>query len=660
MPQLRFPTDLKNNKFFSELGDSILSNIYDPKELKEKREGEIIYRTGEDSTAVYLLINGEVRVKYSSNNYVSSKSSSGFFGEKELIDNTRRISSAVAFTRVTYYRLDRSIFKKLILKNSTIYDNVLTYGEINLPEINKDIERKFSVLEKTKPVSFNASPDIGSSRGKDKKEEESSVKTNQFLDQQEQEPEQNNVENYLTPDDLSQQLEEELLEDSSELNSDKLDSVTTVEDNQKPELEKLPEDKTISSSKKDELENTKVKENEKAIEENGINRETVRKIFASIEVIYSSVTITELIEKTVKALKDLTASESGNLILVDEKLSTMKKIFAEDKQYKEELFQLPDGLTGTCALQKKILNFERPTEDSRYLAKIDQPGTARLKRILYFPVINEVGETLAVIQLACENKKYSELDISHLNMLSKQIVSAIERAFRLEDYLNEERKKSNKKLKDLLLYEIRDPINIINSYTDILSEKKLAEEIDEVIRMLQKQANSIEDLTDTLLSSVFAEYKLDLRSLHFNEFIEDVLELLSEYCQARDVTLFKKIGGSALVDVDRSKFYSALLQIIRYSCEDVKKNGKIYLSTELRDDSIIITLQGEGKGSLQSLEGEFKDVLIGKNNNDKIYTGMLLAKEIISSHRGQFEFNSIKGKETSFTITLPISNSSLN
>ena len=195
----------------------------------------------------------------------------------------------------------------------------------------------------------------------------------------------------------------------------------------------------------------------------------IRKIFSSIEKIYNSITVADLIEKTTKALKDLTLSESGNVIIVDEKLSIMKRITTKDKKYNEEVFQLPEGLTGSSALQKKILNFERPTEDSRYNSKIDQPGSARLKRILYFPVINEVGETVAVIQLGNENKKFSDNDIAYINMLSKQIVSAIERAYRLENYLYEERKKSNKRLQDILLNEIKDPITIINNYTEILS-----------------------------------------------------------------------------------------------------------------------------------------------------------------------------------------------
>ena len=111
MLQTKFPHELKKNKLLLGVDEAVINTIFDARELKEKREGEIIYKTGDDSTGIYLLLKGEIRVKYSSNNYVSQKHSNDFFGEKELIENTRRISSAVAFSRVYFYRIEKNLFK---------------------------------------------------------------------------------------------------------------------------------------------------------------------------------------------------------------------------------------------------------------------------------------------------------------------------------------------------------------------------------------------------------------------------------------------------------------------------------------------------------------------------------------------------------------------
>jgi signal transduction histidine kinase len=664
MPQIKIPKEFTQNKLFSGLPNTFPASIFNPKSLITKREGDIIYKTGDESASVYLLLKGEVRVKYSSNNYVSNKKFNDFFGEKEIVDDTRRISSAVAFTNVIYYQMDTGTLKKLITKNQQVKNNITSLGELDLPEISKELPQKFSLVEKVKPISFRASPELGNAWEKENNKEpvKPSVITSNLFEQKISEAGNSNLENFIKPADISRELKEELLDDPAEFKDWQFESNLRAEDNKVKDTDQHLSINSESFDKKSnkKAEDEEKKETPKQTDENGINREIVRRVFACIEVIYNSIGITDLIEKSSKALKELTGSESCELILVDEKFSVLKRINTKEKPYKEEHFQLLDGLTGACALQKKILNFERPTEDSRFNSKLDQPGPARLKRILYFPVISEAGESVAVIQLARENKKFTELDIAYLNMLAKQLLSAIERAYRLDAFLNEERQKANKNTRELLLAEIKDPINIINNYANILSEKKLPEEIDEVIRMLQKQANSIEDITDSVLSSCFLQLKSDLRNIHFNEFIEDILELLSEYCQARGVTLFKKIGTGALVSIDRGKFYSAIYQIIKYSCSDAKQNGKIYLSTDLKDDFIITTIEGEGRGLLANLNAEPSKESPGTEDYLQSFTGLPLAKKIILSHNGQIEFKSIKGKGTTFAISLPISNTSLN
>ena len=138
---------------------------------------------------------------------------------------------------------------------------------------------------------------------------------------------------------------------------------------------------------------------------------------------------------------------------------------------KQEQFPLSEGLTGSCALQKKILNYERPTEDSRFNAKIDQPGSARLKRIVYFPIVSENAETIAVIQFARENKKFTEVDVSNLAMMSKQIETALDRTKSLELLIKEEKQNSGNVLRELITNEIKVPLTIINNYTEIFSRK---------------------------------------------------------------------------------------------------------------------------------------------------------------------------------------------
>jgi signal transduction histidine kinase len=655
MPVYKTIQDIKNNKLFSGIKDSVLTSFFDQKEIKEAREGEIIYKTGDQSNALYLIIKGDIRVKFSSNNYVSNRIFNDFFGEKELIDETRRISSAVAFSKIIYYRLDKAILKNIIAKNPTIESNIKKYGELKLPDVSVDLDRKFGIVNREKPISFKAFSNARNSLTEEKPATITppAVVTQQILPDlasfEEVLPEEEIVIKEKVPNKKAEKLKEELFEDPSDYknwNIEETETPSNVDTTKQKKVNKVP-DQVETYSKSEKVIPTEPVET-------GINREIVRKIFAGIDRIYSSISINDLVKNVKRAVKDLVNAEGVDFVLIDEKLSSIQRIIFDGDKIKQEQFPLSEGLTGSCALQKKILNYERPTEDSRFNAKIDQPGSARLKRIVYFPIVSENAETIAVIQFARENKKFTEVDVSNLAMMSKQIETALDRTKSLELLIKEEKQNSGNVLRELITNEIKVPLTIINNYTEILSEKHLPADADDIIRMLQKQAHSVEDISETLFISLMNELQLSSSNIHFNELIDDILELLSEYCEARDVKLFKKIGESALVNIDRGKFYTAIFQLIKASCDDCRKGGKIYFGTDFKEGSITISIQNEGKGSLTEPQGDIQEYFYSKKALRDDEMKLLLAKKLIHLHSGQMHLECVKGNGSTFQITLPV------
>ena len=658
MPIYRSTRDIKKNKLFSGIKESKLYSFFDQKDLKDAREGEIIYKKGDESNALFLIIKGEVKVKFSANNYVSSKIHNDFFGEKEILDETNRISTALAFTNIIYYRISKTILNNLLSKNPSIEENIKKFGELNIPDAPADLKRKSDIFNRDKPVSFKAFQ-VGNSWEENKKKENEppSVMTQNII------PEIDSIE-----ESIEEEEEENIIIENDFDFDEEPNELIEITDNGieelQPEVEEIADiqqtDTTVTQSTDESAEeknNFEQPEPEKRIPpeiiETGINREVVRKIFFALNKIYSGINITELIKNTRRALKDLINSESADLILIDEKNASMQRTITKDGKAVSEFFQLIDGLTGSCAVLKKTINYDRPTEDSRFNSKIDQPGSASLKRILYFPIINDAGETVAVIQGARENKKFTEDEVSYLTMIGKQLDTAISRTKTLEQLIKEEKLNVSKKLKEVITKEIEVPIEIIDSYTKFLSQKKLPSDTDDIIRMLQKQAASVKEITDSIFKIFSDEATLEKNRIHFNEFIDDVLELLSEYCETRDTKLFKKIGDGALVDIDRSKLYTSIFQIIKACVDDSKKSGKIYFSTELTGDVISITIQNESKGKLSLPEGDVTDYIYNQDKFDLTELGWLIAKKIIVAHTGEVQLESIKGVGSTFKITLP-------
>jgi len=102
--------EIKLNKFFAGVNESVINTLFKPEYFKDMKEGEIIYQSGDDADYLYLLLRGDVKIKFPSRHYISKKIFNDFFGEKELIEKTRRISSAVANSKCLLYLIDKKIF----------------------------------------------------------------------------------------------------------------------------------------------------------------------------------------------------------------------------------------------------------------------------------------------------------------------------------------------------------------------------------------------------------------------------------------------------------------------------------------------------------------------------------------------------------------------
>ncbi|RKY94334.1 MAG: hypothetical protein DRQ13_08380, partial [Ignavibacteriae bacterium] len=626
------------------------------------------YQAGDESKYLYLLLRGEVKIKYPKANYVSNKNFNDFFGEKEIIDETRRISSAVANSNCLIYKLEKKLFRKLITRNPTLNSNLENYGEINLPEISSEVKPNFNFNGASKPVGFSATNNVASKElddnikienGEDPTseppaevigEEKDNTIPDEISLEVEKEAPGENIEFVSKPSEKEPKEIDELNTDSAkidfrtdsgdtELNIEQGDTILSDEDLHEQDVESV-EEETIEEREKD---------------HDLIDREHLRKVFGCIDGIYSGMKLLDTIKAIKKSVIELTQSEGAELLLVDERNSEMQKLVEQDDSYTIENFILPEGLAGNCALQKRIINYDRPTDDSRFVPNIDQPGSARLKSILYYPIINESGDTIAVLVLSRESKKYSEDEITFITMVSKQIERAIVRATKVEELLKQDKLSLNTRLEKFILNDIRSPLEIINNYSELLSKKNLPEDVDEVIRMLQKQAHSIEDLASSIINCSNKCSAIDTNRIHFNELVDDLLELLSEYCEMREVKLYKKIGDGAVVKVDRSKFYTAVYQVIKNACDVSQEGGVVYLSTELTDKWIVLNIRDEGPGIPEEIQDKIFEPFFTGGDQDGEGFGLLLTKNIMDAHNGKISFEST-AEGTTFTISLPVAN----
>ena len=220
--------------------------------------------------------------------------------------------------------------------------------------------------------------------------------------------------------------------------------------------------------------------------------------------------------------------------------------------------------------------------------------------------------------------------------------------------IGEEKQDANINISKFLSENISTPVDVINRYTMMLKSEEFSEKVKEIISMLQKQANFFPDIIRTALNYNKSDFELKLKSLSLNSYLNSISELLSEYCDSRNINLFKKIGEDAKVKIDPGKLYVALYQAIKNGCDAMDINGNLYISTEKEGLLANIIIRDEGAGIPDEDKDEiFETVFSESKGRDKL--GLAITKRIIDLHKGQVTFSSKLNEGTTFTFSIPIS-----
>ena len=116
---------VRTNELFKSVPESFLKTFIKPKNFECVKDGTLLYSFDDDSNEFYLIVHGEVKIKFCDKSTIERKYLHDFFGEKEILDESKRYSFAVADKDCTLYKIDAAEFKELMKNEETIANNIL-------------------------------------------------------------------------------------------------------------------------------------------------------------------------------------------------------------------------------------------------------------------------------------------------------------------------------------------------------------------------------------------------------------------------------------------------------------------------------------------------------------------------------------------------------
>ena len=113
-----------SNTLFKGISKDFLKTVIKPKNYFGVKEGTIIYTKGDESTELYLIVEGEVKIKFCDKNKVEHRFITDFFGEDELLNKDKRASHAVANHDSILYTINSEELQDLVQQQSKISENL--------------------------------------------------------------------------------------------------------------------------------------------------------------------------------------------------------------------------------------------------------------------------------------------------------------------------------------------------------------------------------------------------------------------------------------------------------------------------------------------------------------------------------------------------------
>ena len=435
MPQNKNSSLIFNNKLFTGVSENKKSFNFDEKDLMNVREGDIIFKKGDNSDDFYLLISGVVKLKFPNPDGVATienKGQNDFFGEKEFIEKIPRKSSAVAETDCNIFRLTRNHFMELTSQISEIKNNLPDQNSSGLSEenLNETFEKKYIkrpwIIEQERnieePISLlddnvvteNIDSNLNSKLLEDKPVDELGTK-----------------ENLVIPSEDFEHIS---------IANENFEDIPTSEDNNI--LKELPFEVDVSPSEIDmpltepEKFDWNFKEpngasnfdyNTAGEKENSLSETELLLSLESLRKINSKFEIGSLTEQIIKETISITGAEYGRIYLFDEAENEFFSFVPGTNEKNEIRIKLNEGLMGSAASEGKIINIQNPTNNEKYEAQVDNPGEDYLRNLLCFPLKNIDLQVIGLIELFNSPKDiFSDNELNILNHIAPNISQAIE------------------------------------------------------------------------------------------------------------------------------------------------------------------------------------------------------------------------------------------
>lgn len=295
------------------------------------------------------------------------------------------------------------------------------------------------------------------------------------------------------------------------------------------------------------------------------------------------------------------------------------------------------------------------------------------------PIYN-LNKLLGIIVILSHQKRELKDELDILESISAQLGNAIIQAKLYEKDLKTmaELQATLKELKDTQIqlinsekmaslgqliagvaHEINTPLASINSNNSIiakfikkLEDKDMAETLKEINELDREAVGRINNMVKSLKKFVRLD-EADLQEADINKELDLTLDLIRHETKNR-IEIIKNYSELPLIKCYPNMLNQVFMNILVNACQSIEGTGKITITTDFKDNNLIVKIKDTGKGiPADKINKIFTAGYTTKGVGVGTGLGLAISEKIIQKHNGKISVKSTPKQGSEFTISIP-------
>jgi len=203
-------------------------------------------------------------------------------------------------------------------------------------------------------------------------------------------------------------------------------------------------------------------------------------------------------------------------------------------------------------------------------------------------------------------------------------------------------------------HEINNPLHIISGHAQILlMDGDLDSEIEETLKIVEKQVERVSRITNQLLN-FSKRTEPEIEELDINEALNNIFVLMKHQLVQDNIKIVKQLYSEPVyLHADPAQLQQVFLNLITNASQSMPEGGTLTISTGVRDSDAEINFTDTGCGIPgKDLNRLFEPFFSTKDKGAGL--GLSIIYGIIQAHKGSIKVKSKVGEGTTFTIKLPV------